>query len=1013
MMKKLTFLFLCLFIGIGLVSAQTTDVRGVVISADDNEPIIGASVLVKGTTVGTVTDIDGAFSLSVPSSATTLVVSYIGMTTQEVAVAANIRVVLESDTQTLDEVVVTGYGNFKKSSFTGAASNVSTEKLQDIPAVSVQSRLAGAVSGVQITSTSGQPGAVESVRIRGLGSMNASNEPLYVIDGVPVMSGNSNLFSYDDAGNSMLSTLNSNDIESMTVIKDAAAASLYGSRAANGVIIITTKKGKSGKTKFTAKADWGFSDMAIDYRPILNGKERRELLHLGLKNYKVNDGESEQNALAYADQEIDKYAAEPWSGYTDWKDILFRNGHHQSYEVNALGGNDKTTFYTSLSYVDQQGLSLQSAYERYTGRLNMTHKADRVTLDANMTLTNQSQDVSNEATSFASPIMVIGMTASPSTMPYNEDGSFSTNFPALNGANPLATATYNYNKNAINRIQGSIAATWNVWENLNLMERVSYDFNQSNNRVWWDPRSNDGRTARGVYQRYMTNRSQLNTQTQATYNKTIAEKHTIDALLGFETESYKRDYTYANGNGYPYYQEEITNAGTSRASSYYSEYRMVSYLGRVNYDYASKYYASLSLRRDGSSRLSRDTRWGDFWSVSGSWRLSQESFMEQFADIITDAKIRASYGVNGTQPTDYYGYMGLFGYGENYNGLGGSSESDLANNDLKWEKNYSTNIGLDLTLFNRFSLSVDYYNRDTKDLLMDQPISGTIGIIDASGIASRLVNIGAMNNKGVEFEFKSTNIQTKDLLWTTSLSIGHNKNTLKKLVGDQKEFLDADYAQLMHRIGEPYNSFYAYEYAGVDPETGKESFYYNTEDKGREITTDYTKANKVIIGNADPTVQGGLVNFVNWKFIDFNLTLTYSLGGNAYDRATWVQSNGGTYHYNGNIPAYNKPEDMWQKPGDNAKLPQFAYLNTNVQSSRWMSSTDHLRVKNMTIGFTVPRNIIRPTGLEKVRAYVSGSNLLTWKSKDLQVDPETPANGLVRFESPVNRTITFGIEVGF
>lgn len=942
------------------------------------------------------------------SSAKTLVISFIGMKSQEVAIKPTLNVTLKSDTEVLEEVVVTGYGTFKKTSFTGAASNMSTEKLQDVPALSVSSKLAGGVSGVQITSTSGQPGAVESIRIRGLGSINASNEPLYVIDGVPMYSGDASGFSYSQAGSSMLSTLNSNDIESMTVIKDAAAASLYGSRAANGVIVITTKKGASGKTVFNAKADWGFSDMAINYRPVLNGADRRNLLYTGFKNYYLNGGKTESEAVAFADSQIDKYAAEPWSGYTDWKDVLFRNGSHQNYEFNAQGGNDRTKFYASLSYTNQEGLTQNSSYERFTGRANLTHTAGRFTFDFSTMFAKTNQNQNSEGTSFASPIMCAAMTASPSTFPYNEDGSYSTTFPALNGANIVKTMDYNYDRNTINRSLNTVSATWNIWDNLRLKEVFNYDFNQSNNRVWWDPRSNDGRSSNGVYQRYMMNREKWTSQTQLTYDKTIAEKHSIDALVGFETEDYTLDYTYSNGSDYPGYLEEITNAATTRSSSYKSKYRMTSVLGRLNYDYDHKYYFSASFRRDGSSRLAADSRWGNFWSVSGSWRLTQEAFMESLKDVITDAKIRASYGVNGTQPTDYYGYMGVYEYGYNYNGKPGSAETRLTNPELKWEKNYATNIGFDLNLWNKLSVSFDWYNRETKDLLLDQPISLT------TGLGSILKNVGSMRNRGFELELKSTNLSTKDWFWTTSFNISHNKNKLTKLDGNQTEMMDTDYSQLIHRVGESFYSFYAYEYAGVDPETGKESYYINDgTENARKTTTNYAEAEKVIIGNVEPTVQGGLSNYISWKFIDLNLTFTYSFGGHAFDRANWIQSNGGTYHYLGNVPDYWKTEDMWQKPGDHAKLPQFVYGNSAVSSSRWMLSTNHVRLKNVTLGFTIPQNCIKRLGLNKVRAYASANNLFTIKSGDLYVDPEVPANGIVTFETPALRTVTFGIEIGF
>ena len=990
-----------LFISIGIITAQT-QVSGVVVD-ETGETVIGATILIKGTSQGTVTDFDGNFALSAPGNAT-LVISYVGMNTQEVAAKANMRIVMTSDSELLEEVIVTGYGSFKKSTFTGSASNVSTERLQDVPALSVSSKLAGGAAGVQITSTSGQPGAVESVRIRGMGSINASNEPLYVIDGVPMSTGDASGFGYSDAGSSLLSTINSNDIESITVIKDAAAASLYGSRAANGVIVITTKKGKAGKTKFNFKSDWGFSDMAVDYRPSLSGEDRRDLLHHGFVNYRRNAGVSEADAIDFADSNIDDFAGKPWSGYTDWKDILFKKGSHQNYEFSAQGGNESTQFYTSLAYTEQEGITANSGYERFTGNASLNHTAGRFKFDFSTFFTKTNQEQISEGTSFASPIMVTAMTASPSTFPYNEDGTYSTNFPALNGANILQTMEHNYDRNSINRSLNTASATWNIWDNLRLKEVLNYDFNQTNNRVWWDPRSNDGRSSSGVFQRYMLNRNKLTTQTQLTYDKVVAEDHRFDVLLGFETEDYKLDYTYANGNDYPGYLPEITNAANTRSASQIDTYRMTSLLGRLNYDYKNRYYVSGSFRRDGSSRLAEEARWGNFWSVSGSWRLSEEAFMEN-AEVITDAKLRASFGLNGTQPSSYFDYMGVYGFGYNYNGKPGSAETRLFNPDLKWEKNHATNIGIDLTFMERFTMTLDWYNRDTKDLLLDQPISTT------TGLSSILKNVGSMRNRGFEVELKSTNMNTKDWFWTTSLNLSHNKNTLTRLDGEQTEIPNG---LRVHRVGESYNSFFMYEYAGVDPKTGKEAYYLNDgTDNARNTTVNSAEAEKIIVGNNEPTVIGGLTNFISWKFIDLNMTFTYSLGGKVYDSARWIHSNGGTYHYNGNVPAYNKMEDMWQQEGDVAKLPQFAYGNADVHSSRWLLSTDHLRLKNLTLGFSLPETFAQKAGLSKVRAYMSANNLLTFKKKELDFDPEVPANGISTFETPALKTVTFGVQLSF
>ncbi len=1009
----MTFLTL-FFLGIGLVMAQT-QVRGTVVD-DKGEPVIGASVQLKSfLTKGASTDIDGKFTLSVPNGAT-LVVSSIGMKSQEVKAQSNMKIVMASDTELLDEVVITGYGTFKKSSFTGSAATINTDKVKDVPATSLSDKLAGNIAGVQINSNSGQPGAVESIRIRGMGSINAGNNPLYVIDGVPMLSGDMSGFGYSNAGTSILSTLNSNDIESMTVIKDAAAASLYGSRAANGVIVITTKKGKSGKTKFNLKSDWGFSDMAVDYRPVLGGQERRDLLHLGLYNFALyNKGNNETQAKAYADKEIDKYAKEPWSGWTNWKDILYRRGNYQNYDISAQGGNDKTKFFSSLGYSKNQGIFQNSDFDRITGKVNVSHQAEKILFEVSSLFSATNQNSISEGTSFASPVMAVAMSVSPSSYPYNEDGSLATYFPAMGAwTNPLRAINHTWNKNKLIRSFNTISGTYSILENLKFKEVLSIDFTNNASSTWWDPNSNDGRTAKGVYQKYMINTSKFNTQSQLTYDKTFEDKHNLNVLLGYETESYLNEYTYVNGSNYPLLSNpkpEVENASITKSSSHTDKYKLLSYLGRIDYNYDSKYYLSASYRRDGSSRLAKENRWGNFWSVSGSWRITGEEFMQPWSHVLTDAKLRASYGVNGTQPWNYYDYMPLYKFGWNYDNQIGMMETSLGNPNLKWEKNNAFNIGLDLSFLNRYSMTLEWYTRKTNDLLLDRPISGTIGVIDSDGNANELVNIGSMKNSGIELEVRSTNIQKKDFSWNTTLTLAHNKNKILKLNEGQDQIIDG---QAIHRVGEPYNSFYAYEYAGVDTKTGNEMYYINDgTDKARETTTSPSKAKKIIIGNADPTIQGGLTNAINWKFIDLSFTFTYSLGGHVYDNAGWIQSNGGTFHFNGNIPSHYRIEDTWKKPGDNAKLPMFTYGGVNQRSSRWMMSTDHLRLKNMTLGFTLPQNMIRKVSLEKARFYMAGNNLLTFKSKDLYVDPENYASGLVVFRTPAMRTITFGIELGF
>ena len=1012
MEKRLMTAVAALAVSTSMAFAQS-QISGKVTSSEDGSPVIGASIKVAGTNTGTVTDIDGNFSLNAPAGAK-LEITYIGMNAKTVKASSNMKVVLDPDEHSLDEVVVTGYGNFKKSSFTGSASTLNTQGLEDIPVVSLTDKLSGGVPGVSVSGSSSAPGAVSTVRVRGMGSINAGNDPLYVIDGTPVNTGNTSSFNdpvtggYNDAGTSLLATLNSNDIESITVIKDAAAASLYGSRAANGVIVITTKSGKAGKTNVDFRSDWGFSNMAIDYRPQLSGSDRRDLLYMGLKNYGTYaGGYDDEKATAFADKQIDKFAAMPENGYTDWKDLLFRTGNHQNYQVSVSGGSDKTQFYSSVSYMNQEGILYNQGLERFTGNSSVSHTFGKFNIRVNSQFSKMNQSTANEGTSYDGAIANYAFFQSPSQTPYDKDGNLQP--CGMFGVNPLIEKDHSSDKNVINRALNSMQLTYNVWDNLKLSEKVSYDYVNSTETVIWDRESNNGAPG-GVAQRIINDFNTLNTQTQATYNKSFGE-HNIDALLGFETEDYHYTQTYIHGSDYPGDKYEFENANSTSAQTDKQGYRLTSFLGRVNYNYANKYYLGASYRRDGSSRLARENRWGDFWSVSGSWRFSSENFMESIKDVLTDGKLRISYGVNGTQPANYYGYKSFYKWGFFYDGTNGSAISGIANGNLKWEKNKALNIGLDLTLWNRLSLTFDYYTRKTSDLIFDLPVSAVPGYFSSQYALTSPQNVGELKNTGYELTITSNNFNTKDFSWTTTLNLAHNSNKVSKLYGGQNQIISSI---LIHKVGEPYYSYYTYEYAGVDPETGKELFYKNDgTEHARETTTEYAKCGKTIVGKHDPSIEGGLTNTLRYKFIDFGMTLTFSLGGDAMDYATWQHSNGGSYLYAGAVPAYYKMEDMWQKPGDHAKLPKFQYGSTSTMSSRWLMSTDYLRVKNLSIGFSAPKSFISQLGLSKARAYFAASNLLTWKSKDLTVDPEVPVNGVCTFETPALRTFTFGIELGF
>ena len=918
------------------------------------------------------------------------------------------KVVLKSDSEVLDEVVVTGYGNFKKASFTGAASTVNTGALEDVPVLSIEEKLSGNVPGVSFSSSSSNPGSVSSIRIRGMGSINAGNDPLYVIDGTPVTSGNVSEFDYSDAGTNILATLNTNDIESITVIKDAAAASLYGSRAANGVIVITTKSGSQGKTKINFRSDWGFSNMAINYRPMLNGDQRREVLRTGLKNYGIySEGMSEADATAFADAEIDGFAAKPVGGWTDWKDLLFQTGAHQNYQISASGGNTNTLFYSSLSYTKQDGIIPNQGLERFTGNANLSHTFNKLTVQITSQFSKMRQNRTNEATSYDAAVANYAFFQNPSSTPYNEDGTLNDGC-GIFGVNPVFEREHSYDRSTIIKTFNTAKLTYNIWDNLNLIEKISYDYTTNTNDVLWDRSSNNGAPG-GVMQRMINKNEQLNTQTQLSYNKALGD-HKIDALLGFETEDNNYAYNYMSGQDYPGELYEFTNAGSTTSDSNNYTYRLTSFLGRLNYNFGEKYYFGASYRTDGSSRLARGNRWGSFWSVSGAWRFSHEKFAESLKSVLSDGKLRLSYGVNGTQPSGYYDYMSLYKYGIIYNGQSGMSIIGIANPDLKWEKNKTFNVGLDLTFIDRISVNFDYYQRKTTDLIYDLPVSQVPGYYNSTYGYTTPQNIGSLKNTGFELTIQSTNFQNDNFTWTTSLNLSHNSNELVKLDGAQNEIISGP---LIHRVGESYYSYYLYEYAGVDAQTGKEMFYTN--DGTGNTTTNISEAQKTIVGKHEAAIEGGFTNNFKWKGFDLGFTFTYSLGGDAFDYSTWQHSDGGTYLYNGQVPEYYDISKMWTGPGDtNAVLPKFEYGSSSQSlSSRWLMPTDYLRLKNLTLGYTVPKSCIHKLGLSMARVYFSGSNLLTWKSKDLVVDPEMPVTGACTFETPALRTFTFGVELNF
>lgn len=974
------------------------------------EPLIGANVVEKGrSTNGVITDFNGKFTLEVDESAS-LVVSYIGYLAQDIPTKGkgDFHIILKEDTNTLDEVVVTGYGDFKKATYTGSASVLTTEKLEALPVVSVGQMIESNIPGISVVAgTSSQPGAKTTLRVRGVASMNASTEPLYVLDGVPIPSYDlSNFTSMSEAGGmGFIETLNPADIESITVLKDAASASLYGAKGANGVVLITTKKGKEGKLRVNMAAKYGITDFAYTYRPLMGGEERRELIHEGLVNFQLDKGVSEQEAQQYADANIDQYAKRLPQGYSDWESALFKTGYQQDYNLSASAGNQNSSFIGSLGYTKQTGVSLNSEMERFTGRVDASNKYKKVEFGMNASFSWTKNVHLPEGKFYGSAIYASKVNLTPSTPIYNEDGTYASGYRENNGYNPILEAEVNDYYARTVRAMGTAKIAYNVWDNLKVSSVFTVDYSLTKDFFFQSPDGRDGATYQGRGRMQMTDRIRYTSQNNLTYSKTFG-KHSVSAVTAFEVMKYDYEDLYAAKKTYG--QDINTSLGNAAdpidADQKLQEDALMSYVASVNYSYDDKYYASFSFRRDGSSRLSPDTRWGNFWSLSASWRLSQERFMQPLKSVLSDLKLRASYGVNGNLPSSYYGYQSTYTTGAFYSGKPSPWESTLGNEELTWEKNYALNLGLDIGLFSRVNVSLDWYTRTTKDLLMSKQLNSI------SGFSSLLTNVGQMRNTGVELEVRSNNIKTKDFSWTTAFNLSHNKNKILKLA-DLPWFVDGRYVR---KEGYPFNTIYLREYAGVGPETGSALYYDNQQDENGNYTknkvTDPGQASPIPLKDITPTISGGFMNTFNYKFIDLSFNLSYSFGGYSYDNASYILQDDG---YSVISNKSTEQRRRWQKPGDITDVPRFVYGNKkggNYNSSRAIHSTDHIRLKSLILGLNAPKAWLQKLGIGNARIYFSGTNLLTWAAYD-QYDPEM--SGVVGFYTPPLKTYAFGLELKF
>ena len=1010
----------CLFLSMGMALAQMK-VNGTVVSQEDNEPVIGASVLVAGTTTGTVTDSNGKFSLTVPAGKNTLRITYVGMEPIEVSARPNMRIVLTSDQKALDEVIVVAYGTAKKASFTGSAASMKDRDMSAEKGSLVKS-LEGKVAGVRVGSSTGDPGADQNILIRGIGSINGSTQPLYVVDGVPVLANSDGYMSSSIRSQSILASLNPNDIESMTILKDAAAASLYGSRAANGVVIITTKKGKTGKTNVHYDMQIGWQQIAVKSAlNTMNAAQLKEYYFEGIKNFFGEYyGATGQEAIDLANEEVrNGWFRGDYDGTTDtnWYDQVYRSALTQDHQVSIDGGTDRTKFYVGLGYSDTDGVVRGSNFKRYSGRVNLDHQVNNwlkvgVKQMISFADTKGHRDQSTQEQGFATttPWSVL-YSLDPTAENKLEDGTYNNDvaFGKVGNPNnmfgPEVGEYVEFVKSNIMRSMSNFEAEVKLPYNLTARTIFGYDYTNNKLQEFWSPNSVNGESLQGLGQRWDFTSKTLTSSNTLSYDNKFG-LHSINALVGYEYENRKLLYMTASAKGYGTNKlPELANGQPYEASSATYESILSSWLGKVDYNYDNKYYLSLSFRSDGSSRLASGNRWSTFWSVSGAWRLSGENFLKD-NDLFSDLKLRLSYGTNGNLPTDLYEYMATYATTGGYGSSSAYYYNNIGNKSLSWEKSKNFNVGIDWTLYNRVTLTLEYYNKLTDNLLFSTPVSYV------TGFPSQLTNIGKLKNSGLEFTVSSQNIKTKDFSWNTDFNLTWQKIKVDQLPsGDDVQYGDGNMYLL--REGESMHTFYLPKWKGVDPETGLGEFWIDPEDESKGITNSYAEAGKTIVGKAVPDVLGGITNTFRYKDFDLSFMISYQFGGDMFDYPGYFL----TYSDGVRIGSFNMHSDVvgnyWKKPGDVVEFPKPIYGNPyrwDKFSSREIRSTDNIRVRDITFGYNVP---LFKKYINNLRVYFRTTNPFMIYCASKSVDPDVDVNGYRQTDTPPTRQFLFGLNLSF
>jgi TonB-linked SusC/RagA family outer membrane protein len=1032
-------------VSLGLVNAQSKSISGKVISAEDGEPIIGAAVMVKGTSTGTITDVNGGFSVNVTSEKSILIISFVGMEAQEVEAKAGVVVKLKTAVSELDEVVVTGYGSAKKSAFTGSAAVVSSKSIEKRQVSDVSKALQGSIAGVQATSVSGQPGTSATLRIRGVGSISSSSEPLYVIDGIPV--------------ESSLSSINSADIESITVLKDAAANSLYGARGANGVVLITTKRGKSGKTKVTLETRFGFNQRAIPSYDVVNSKGQwMELLWESLRNKAVTDGNPNpaqwasdnllvetkgfnpftnvaSNEVVGTDGKLNPNAVAAWDD--DWLKDPFRSGFRQEDVVSISGGDGNSSYYLSLGYLDENSYITASNFKRYTSRARIDQTVSSwLKVGANLSYAKiyMNNPWSSSSSGSYANIFFFAQQNPPIYPIYRYDKStgepildskgkkqyeFSTPFSP--GTNPLSALENDMRDSDYDYTTALGYADVSFLKNFKLKLNVQAENINSLSNSFQTPIGGDAKNVGGRNTRSASKVFSLTSQQLLTYIKEFGS-HNIDVLLGHESKIQKNNYLYAQKENFLISDNpELINAGRLLdASSYDQKYNLESYISRIMYDYKGKYFASASYRYDGSSRFSPESRWGGFWSLGTSWLINKENFMSE-ANWVDELKLKVSYGTQGNDgilDSDGYLLYNLYQdqYAVNTDGSGGVAVTWTirGNKDLKWERSENLNIGTEFKLFGNVFGGIEYYQKITRDLLYQKPLATSQGL--PNWIYDNAISI---KNNGIEIELGVDIFKTNDFSWQVKANLTTQKNTILELPKDKdltgKGYVAGNY---WYKVGGSIYDFYTYKSAGVDPATGKALWYAQVKDvdgnvTGDKVVTEYGSASRYQIGKtAFPDIYGGFETTLTYKGIDFSIQGAYQAGGYGWDTqyqglmSTMEDATSGVH-----ADVLNR---RWTTPGQITDVPRLEYGlgQQNSTSDRFLVSKSYVGINNITLGYTFPSKLTNRMKVEKIRVYSTCDNVALWSARK-GYDPRIYIGGSGTYAYGAMRTFSVGLNVNF